>query len=703
MEFVFLIIAVAGLIVAIILGFLQVIIPFIKDEVKFSKRFPFVTSTAEGTLPTKAEKKSHKRKSKRKNIRKILIPIFTLALLAILLTVVTKFWFFKKGPIITRIPIGVMFCDNQTGEDKYNYLRKVLADVLITDLGKSRYLQVMTFPRMFDLLKSLGYEDVEIIDASMGFEICELVGAKAMVLPSLMKSGDIFVLNAQVLDVKTKELIASPYRVTGEGEGSILGNLVDDLTDNIKTGLEISIKEIQKEKKDIAQLTTTSLEAYKYYFTGREAAFKMYNQEAIDNLEKAIALDSTFVEAYEKLTRQYYTINENEKALKIIEKVKLLSSKLTEEKLITILALEAYIKHDWDLATNYYKRLLRINPENIGAHLTLGTIYYQKKMMYDEGISEFKKVLKLDPLGITHFSSWTYNILGWAYLRKGDYEKARTAFKKYVALLPNQTYPLDCLGNFHLIVGDYDLAITNLQQSLETNPDYHLSYKLLGETYLGKGMYSQALASYERYLDLVIEDAQKAEAHYYLGKLYYLKGDYENSISECQYALEFNPDLIEVHWIFGLTLIRKKIFDNAESEVSTIKGLIEKTNVEELKKYYYHLKGELSLSKGHHKQAIDYFNKAANIESLDRQFFINASGEAYFKVGELDKAAKKLESVIRINPNHAQSHYLLGLVYQKRGEQEKAREHFEKFMYIWKDADENLPQLVEAKKQLEVL
>ena len=703
MEFVFLIIAVAGLIVAIILGFLQVIIPFIKDEVKFSKRFPFVTSTAEGTLPTKAEKKSHKRKSKRKNIRKILIPIFTLALLAILLTVVTKFWFFKKGPIITRIPIGVMFCDNQTGEDKYNYLRKVLADVLITDLGKSRYLQVMTFPRMFDLLKSIGYEDVEIIDASMGFEICELVGAKAMVLPSLMKSGDIFVLNAQVLDVKTKELIASPYRVTGEGEGSILGNLVDDLTDNIKTGLEISIKEIQKEKKDIAQLTTTSLEAYKYYFTGREAAFKMYNQEAIDNLEKAIALDSTFVEAYEKLARQYYIINENEKALKIIEKVKLLSSKLTEEKLITILALEAYIKHDWDLATNYYKRLLRINPENIGAHLTLGTIYYQKKMMYDEGISEFKKVLKLDPLGITHFSSWTYNILGWAYLRKGDYEKARTAFKKYVALLPNQTYPLDCLGNFHLIVGDYDLAITNLQQSLETNPDYHLSYKLLGETYLGKGMYSQALASYERYLDLVIEDAQKAEAHYYLGKLYYLKGDYENSISECQYALELNPDLIEVHWIFGLTLIRKKIFDNAESEVSTIKGLIEKTNVEELKKYYYHLKGELSLSKGHHKQAIDYFNKAANIESLDRQFFINASGEAYFKVGELGKAAKKLESVIRINPNYAQSHYLLGLIYQKKGGEEKAREHFEKFMYIWKDADENLPQLVEAKKQLEVL
>ena len=269
--------------------------------------------------------------------------------------------------------------------------------------------------------------------------------------------------------------------------------------------------------------------------------------------------------------------------------------------------------------------------------------------------------------------------------------------------MPNQAYPLDCLGNFHLIVGDYDLAITNLQQSLETNPDYHLSYKLLGETYLGKGMYSQALASYERYLDLAIDDAQKAEAHFYLGKFYYINSDHLKAIHECQKALELDSEIIEAHWIQGLIFVRRKIFDQAESEVLTINDLMEKKNVEELKRYYYHLFGELSFSKGHHKQAIDYFNKAANIESVDRQFFINASGEAYFKVGELDKAAKKLESVIRINPNHAQSHYLLGLVYQKRGEQEKAREHFEKFMDIWEDADENLPQLVEVKKQLEVL
>jgi len=73
------------------------------------------------------------------------------------------------------------------------------------------------------------------------------------------------------------------------------------------------------------------------------------------------------------------------------------------------------------------------------------------------------------------------------------------------------------------------------------------------------------------------------------------------------------------------------------------------------------------------------------------------------KIGEVNVAAERLEAVFKINPNYAQTHYLLGLVYQKQGRKEKAKEHFQKFMDIWKDADENLPQLIGAKKRLEEL
>ncbi len=639
-----------------------------------------------------------KRRRQRKTGRLVLIS--TAAALALVLVLLLTPHREEKIP--RKIPIGVMFFDNQTGEDRYDYLRKVLADMLITDLSQSRYLQVMTFPRMFDLLKSLDQEDVEIIDASMGFELCKLAGAHVMVLGSLTKSGDTFVLNTQLLDVDTKKQLAA-YRVTDKGEDSILGHLVDDLTDKIKNGMEISVREIQQEKKDIAALTTTSLEAYKYYFTGQEAAFRMYHQEAIDNYTKALSVDSTFVEAYDALARQYYSVGENTRALQIIEKAKTLSDKLTEEKLLEILALEAYINHNWDIAISYLKNLVSINPENIKAHNDLGMVYYQKKMMCDEGISEFKKALELDPQGITHYTSFTHNVLGWAYLRKGEKEKALKAFNEYVALLPNQAYPLDILAEINLLVGNYDQAIINLERSLEIKPDFPHTCALFGDTYLAKGMYSQALRSYERYLTLPLSEVEQAEARFSLGKLYYFMGDHSKAIQECEQALELNPEVIEAHWIRGLIFVKKEKFDQAELEVLIIKELIEKTNAEELKRYYYHLLGELSLSQGLHQQALENFNKAEVIWSLERPFFVNALGEACFKMGELDKAIEKSKAVLEINPNYAQTHYLFGLVYEKKGEKEKARQHFQKFVEIWKDADENLPQLIEAKKRLEQL
>jgi tetratricopeptide (TPR) repeat protein len=600
---------------------------------------------------------------------------------------------------VGKIPIGVMFFDNQTSESKYDYLRKVLADMLITDLSQSRYLQVLTFPRMFELLRSMGHEDVEIIDAPVGFELCKLAGAHVMVLGSLVKTGETFAINAHVLDVDTKKQIDA-YRVTGKSEDSILGHLVDDLTDKIKTGLEISIREIQREEKDITALTTTSLEAYKYYFAGREAAFRMYNQEAIENLEKAVALDPAFTEAYDALARQYYFIGESTKALNIIEKVKSFSNKLAEEKLVEILALEALLIEDWDLAINYLKRLISINPENIKAHIDLGMVYYQRKMMYDEGISEFKKALKLDPQGVTHRTSFAYNVLGYAYFRKGEKEKALEAFKKYVDLLPNQAYPLICLGEFYCWVGDYEGAVTNLQLALEAKPDFPLTYVNLGHTCLAQGLYREALRCYQRSLALSISKAQQAEAHFHLGNLHCLKGEYAQAVQECQKALELSPEMIEARWIQGLTFAKKGMFTEAESEAMVIHELIEKAKTEESYKYYYHLLGELFLNKGLYQQALENFNQAASIKSLESTFYVNALGEAYYKAEEWDKAEEQFAAVLETNPNYAPTHYLLGLVCEKTNRKEEAKERFQKFVDIWRDADGDLPQLREARKRL---
>ena len=46
------------------------------------------------------------------------------------------------------------------------------------------------------------------------------------------------------------------------------------------------------------------------------------------------------------------------------------------------------------------------------------------------------------------------------------------------------------------------------------------------------------------------------------------------------------------------------------------------------------------------------------------------------------------------------SFYLLGKIYEKKGDNQLAIKNTEKFLDLWKDADKDLPDLIDAKKRL---
>jgi tetratricopeptide (TPR) repeat protein len=261
---------------------------------------------------------------------------------------------------------------------------------------------------------------------------------------------------------------------------------------------------------------------------------------------------------------------------------------------------------------------------------------------------------------------------------------------------------LTVLGDFHLITGDYDEAVRDFQQSLEIAPEYPLASELLGDTYLAKGEYAQAQGLYERCLNLASNETQKAHAHYLMGKLDYLRGKYPTAIQECQQALGLDSTLTEAHWILGLSHVNRQEYHRARSEIMAIEGLIQ-GEIQDPKTYYYHLSGQLSLSQGMYDQALEDLGRAASIKSLDRAFSLCALGEACFKAAELDTAIRVFQEVLTINPNYAQAHYLLGQIYEKIGRREDARAHFQKLLDVWKDADEDIPQFVDAKRKLKTL
>jgi hypothetical protein len=49
---------------------------------------------------------------------------------------------------------------------------------------------------------------------------------------------------------------------------------------------------------------------------------------------------------------------------------------------------------------------------------------------------------------------------------------------------------------------------------------------------------------------------------------------------------------------------------------------------------------------------------------------------------------------------YARSLYMLGRMYEERGWNEKARDSFQKFLDLWKDADPDRPEVTDARKRL---
>ena len=49
---------------------------------------------------------------------------------------------------------------------------------------------------------------------------------------------------------------------------------------------------------------------------------------------------------------------------------------------------------------------------------------------------------------------------------------------------------------------------------------------------------------------------------------------------------------------------------------------------------------------------------------------------------------------------YAKAFYMLGKIAEQQGDKVKAREHYTKFLDLWKDADPGLPEVEDARKRL---
>ncbi len=744
-----LVLSIVGLIITICFGIIPIIVYYNRGYLKFSKRFPFIISPKEGpvTITQTPIKK------KRRRLFRILIPVFSLVCLIIAVLII-KLFLFQEVVASQRRPVAVILFKNETGDNSLDYLAEAIPNLLITNLEQSKYLSVMTWERMYDLLKVIGKENVKTIDEELAFEICQKDGIEAVVVGSFIKTGDMFAIDAKVLDVENKKLLHS-YSTKGQGVASILKTQIDELSKQISRGVGLSERKVNESPQNIMEVTTSSMDAYNYFLQGRDAYEKQYVADAQKYFEKAVAIDSSFASAYMFLSVTYYALSNLKARDDAIEKARAYENKTTEKERLYIDAQSYYVKNDFSKSISILKQITKKFPKEKRAWLSVGINYYGLASFHN-AIKYFNKTLELDP----NFGP-ALNTIAYSYAAIGNIDKAIEYFKRYAAACPDEANPYDSMADLYFQIGKLDDAIVNYKKALIIKPDFVSDVKL-AYAYALKEDYDQTLKFINNRISTYQTLASRTKGYWWRAFYYYwlfgnsahalkdLKqyssimqrfggggsedlfvyiyaslGQYEQA-RQCAenfyyYLLKESPNFTSS----GLVVynFQKMTIDLKEGQIDSVKlrlktiqpHLPEVLSLKELSFYYYDISyAEALLAQDSLDKVIIVYqnlkmpsNLWEDLGHYNLPIFQDVLARAYIKRGEIDKAITEYERLITFDPNQKGRflilplyHYRLAKLYEQKGLTAKALEQYNKFLVIDKYAEAKMPELIDAKTRV---
>ncbi len=727
-------------------------------------------ATVEKGIPTKVKAAPKRKPLTSKEItvtfglKKLLIPATVFIALIIMGLII---WQLLPQKEKENPSIMVINFENHTGDNSYEHLKKVIPNLLITNLEQSGNLEVTTWERMNDLIRQMGKEDTEFIDKELGFELGRMDDIDAIILGSFAKAGDMFATDVKVLDVETKKLIKS-VNSKGEGEGSIIRNQIDELSREISKGIGIPKRKIEKEQLRITDVTTSSMEAYTYFLRGREAWQKFYFEDARQNLEKAVELDPTFAVAYLYLSRAYGRLDNPRARNEALEKAKDNSNQATERERLYI---EAFYGGTIERNSEKYhlglKEIEKKYPKEKEVYFLLGT-YYRDRSLYDKSLSMYNKAFELDPS-----NGYTMNAIAYAYGYLGNYEKSLEYLEKYASVSPGDANPFDSMGELYFRMGKLDEAITNYKKSIEIKPAFGSAWSLT-YVYAMKENYPEALRWIDHNIISASSPGRKAAGNVYKSFIQIITGQFSKALDSIQKAIDLaepigniglesmalemrvivhfmegepelcqknleswfdfqkkqDPGNISIHkarYFFYGGLLDLKIgqIDSAKARIDEMRLSLSRirpgsqTSVQ-LSFNHDYLQAEILLAEGSADEAITLWKKASPLKittiSTYQAYLFNIPlirdvlARAYQSKGELDKAIAEYERLITFDPDgenrlliHPVYHFRLAKLYEEKGWEGKAIEHYEKFLDLWKDADPGIEEIGETRKRVEVL
>src|SRR5467141_2964820 len=610
------------------------------------------------------------------------------------------YWRSHRSPKLTEkdtIVLGDF--TNTTGDPVFD---GTLREGLSVELEQSPFLSLVSEEGIQQTLRMMGQPTNVRLTPQVAREVCQRTNSTAALDGSIALIGTRYNLILKAVNCVNGELLAST-----EAQASDKSHVLDVLG---KVALEMrrrlgeSLSTVQKYNTPLEQATTPSLEALQAFSLGVKAQFAG-DVAPVAFFQSAIQLDPNFAAAYDAMGSENEVIG-TALAVENIRKAFELRTRVSErEKLIIEGDYYNFVTGDLLKEQQSYILGEQIYPRDVNFRSNLGGVY-SALGQYEAGLREYQEAVRLAPSPIS------YRFLVYTYLLLNRDEDA--------AALAREAHGKGLDSGLGLIL--YSLAFyrnDTAEMSRQVaagagKPDQeYLMLALEADTaayfgHLGRAreLSWQASSSAKRAGENEISATYEGVAVLREG----LFGNASRAGQRTALAKERSggPDKY-----YAVVLALAYTGDESQGLADNFNESFPENTVVQFN-YLPTLRAKLALNHANPQQALDALEVAAPYElGLPTLWFYNwpnlypvyVRGEAYLAAHRGSEAAAEFQKIldhrgIVLNePIGALAHLQLGRAYAMQGEAAKSRAAYQDFLTLWKDAEPDIPILIQAKAE----
>lgn len=216
----------------------------------------------------------------------------------------------------------------------------------------------------------------------------------------------------------------------------------------------------------ILPASTKSKEAKELYTKAMTAFYDVEYTKGFELTDKALQADPDFFMGHFLSTFK----PEKESRDAAIDKMANYTGRLNKgEKIIKEIAIKSKADPKYK-ATEDWKKLAKLYSKNIFPKTMLINAYAGDKNTLDQALELITECQNLNPN-----LAFLENSKGYIFLQKKEFDKAETAFDKYIEMAPAKANPYDSKGDYFMAVKEYKSAATSYKKAYDTDDSFDFS------------------------------------------------------------------------------------------------------------------------------------------------------------------------------------------------------------------------------------